>query len=452
MYGNLFKTSLAAILSLYLAIGVSAQDTTKAPAPPQPVQTLTIDEAVDLGMKHSSQIRISQAKMGATDQKYKQYLAQLAPNIAINSSVTHSSENLPFYQNFDFAGAFITFPATAYNYYLNALNISQVVFAGLRGWNTLAMSKEQIKAAQYDLAADKRTARNNIIIAYYNHYKLLESKRVVAENIEVQQLRLRDIQNLQTVGMALKNDVLKIQIAISNLQQSADEVQSAIDVSNYNLDVMTGLPENTKIQIVDAGLISTKGDFDINSGLANALRIRPEVKAADVRLDISHKALRIARGMYSPVISGGFNYYYNEPNQREFIGPVEFKYSWDIGVRLSWNITGLFTNQFQTNEAKINIQEAEAQHDQLSDNIKMEVNSNYADYKLALDKISLNQNNVDQATENRRMTKDQYDNGIKNVTDMLDADNLVTVSQINLLNARIDAEIAYAKLLKATGN
>ena len=82
----------------------------------------------------------------------------------------------------------------------------------------------------------------------------------------------------------------------------------------------------------------------------------------------------------------------------------------------------------------------------------MEVNSNYAAYKLALDKIDLNKESIEQARENQRLTKDQYSNGIKNITDMLNADNLVTVSEINMLNARIDAEIAYAKLLKATAN
>jgi outer membrane protein TolC len=376
----------------------------------------------------------------------------LAPAVSINSSITHNSENLPFYDNAPIFGTNITFPATAYNYYLNSLNISQVVFAGLRGWNTLAMTKEQTRAAQYDLAADKLTVKNNIIVAYYNHYKLIESKKVVDENIKVLQQRLKDAQNLQTVGMALKNDVLQVQLSISNLQQSAAEVQSGIDVSNYNLDVMLGLPDSIRIEIEESGLLTDKAEFDLGNGLKNALVRRPEVKAADMRLDISHKQLKIARGMYSPVISGAFNYVYNEPNQREFIGPVEFKYAWDIGVRLSWNVTGLFTNQFQTKEAKLNIQQAEAQHDQLTDNIKMEVNSNFAAYKLALDKIELNKESIAQAVENQRMSKDQYQNGIKNITDMLNADNLVIVSEINMLNARIDAEIAYAKLLKSTAN
>ena len=157
--------------------------------------------------------------------------------------------------------------------------------------------------------------------------------------------------------------------------------------------------------------------------------------------------------MYSPVISGGFNFYYNEPNQREFfVKDLHFKDSWDIGVKLSWNITGLVTTQFQTKEAKLNIQQAEAQHEQLNDNIRMEVNSNYSAYMLALDKIKLSTTSVEQALENQRMTKDQYANGVKNLTDMLNADNLAITTQINLVSAKIDAEIAYAKLTKSTGN
>ena len=444
MYAHLFKKTMTAVLLLILAIGAYAQQ----------VKMLTIEEAIDLGMNYNKQLKISQSKIAVSSTKVKQELGMLAPAITINASVTHNSENIPFITSLDFGGATfpVTVPATAYNYYLNNLSISQVVFAGLRGWNTLKNTQEQTKAAQYDLAADKLNTKNNIITAYYNHYKLMESKKVVDENIKVLEQRLKDVQNLQTTGMALKNDVLQVKLALSNLQQSAAEVQSGIDVSNYNLDIMLGLSDSTKIQIVEAGLLTDKAEFDINNGLKNALVRRPEVKAADTRLSITNRSLKIARGYYSPVISGGFNFYYNEPNQRVFFGDLVFQNSWDIGVRLSWNITNLFTTQFQTKEAKLNIQQAEAQHDQLTDNIKMEVNTNYAAYKLALDKIQLNKESIEQATENQRMTKDQYSNGIKNITDMLNADNQVTVSEINLLNAKIDAEIAYAKLLKSTAN
>lgn len=420
----------------------------------QQVRRLTLDEAVSLGMDYNKQLKISQARTDVSGTKYKQELASLAPAISINSSVTRNSPNIQEY-NIP-AGVFGPggiINATSHNYYLNSLNISQVVFAGLRGWHRLKIDKEQMRASALNLETDKKAVKNNIILAYYNHYKLLESKKVVDQNIQVLNQRLKDVQNMQTVGMALKNDVLQVQVNLSNLQSSAAEVQSAIDISNFNLAVMLGLPETTQIQIVEEGLTNSKPDFNLNTGLQDALKKRPEVKASDLRLDISHKALKVARGLYSPVISGGFNFYYNNPNQRVFIVPEhQFDQSWDLGVKLSWNITGLFTNQYQTKEAKLNIKQAEAQSEQLNDNIKMEVNSNYSAYMLALDKIRLDQTSVDQAGENQRMTKDQYSNGIKNITDMLNADNLAITTQINLVNAKIDAEIAYAKLMKATGN
>lgn len=443
MKGKAISTGIVLLLCLLTA-------TAEAKVP----KRLSIEQAIDLGLAYSKQLKINQAAINISATKYKQELGALAPVVAVNSSVTHNSENIPFISDFQLPGfppAIV--PATTYNYYLNRLNISEVVFAGLRGWRTLAMTKEQVRASQYDLAVQKLNTRNQIVTAYYNYYKLLESGKVVAENIKVMQQRLKDAQNQVAAGMALKNDVLKVDLSLANLKQNEAEILNAIEVSNFNLAIMLGLPDTTDIEIADEGLLSDKPEFDLMGNLQGALHRRPEIKAADTRLDISHKQLKVARGLYSPVISGVFNFYYDQPNQREFFeSNLMFNNSWDIGVRLSWNITNLFTTQFQTTEAKINIKQAEVMHDQLADNIKMEVNANYSAYKLAVDKILLNKQTVEQALENRRMTKDQYANGIKNITDMLDADNLVTVSQINLLNSRIDAEIAYANLMKSTAN
>lgn len=431
------KTGLLILLSL-LALSTQAQE----------LRRLTLEEAIDLGMKNSKALKMTQAKAVVADTKYKQQFSSSLPSISLTSQYQHLSTNV---QEYSFFGQ--TVGVTIHDQFLNTASISQVIFAGLRGWNTLKATKEQVQAAQYDLAADKATMRNNILTAYYNHYKLIESKKVVDENLKVVQQRLKDVQNLQNVGMALKNDVLKVQLSMANLQQTAADVQSAVDISNYNLDIMLGLPETTKIEIADAGLLSPKADFDINSGMQTALKKRPEIKAAAIRLDASQKLVKVTKGIYSPVLSAGFNYYYSKPNQRVFIeNQIRFHDTWDIGVRLSWNITNLFTTQFQTKEAKANMQQVQASQQMLNENIRMEVNANYSAYKLAVDKIALSEQSIAQAIENRKMTKDQYDNGIKNITDMLDADNLVTTSEINLLNAKIDAEIAYAKLLKSTAN
>ncbi len=439
------------LLLLALTVLTSAQA--------QQVRRLTLDEAVSLGMDYSKQLRISQAREVASKAKYQQQFASAAPSVALNSQYQHLSTNIAeikFPTSVDpVTGAphYSTIGVSIHDQFYNTLSISQVVFAGLRGFNLLKMSKDQWMATAFDVAADRATIKNNIIVSYYNHYKLLQSKKVVEENIKVTDQRLKDIQNLQSVGMALKNDVLQIDLNRSSLQQSLADVQSAIDVSNYNLGIMLGLPENTQIEIADASIFASKPEYNLSQGLQTAITGRNEIKAGNLRVDAAFRQLKYTRGMYSPILSAGFNYYYSKPNQRVFIeDQIRFHDSWDIGVKLSWNITNIFTANLYSKEAKANIKLAQASQELTADNIKMEVNSNYSAYRNALDKIRLSEKSVEQANENQRLTKDQYSNGVKNVTDMLNADNLAVTTQINLVNARIDAEIAYAKLMKATGN
>ena len=438
-----FKQILLSSLWFLVAMSSSAQLS----------QRITIQEAIDLGLKNSKALRITQAKSDVAKAKYQQQFATSIPAVSLTSQYQHLSTNVDEIKFQTGQNTFGIIGVSIHDQFLNTLGISQVIFAGMRGFNLLKASKDQMRATQYDVERDRADTKNAIITAYYNHYKLLESKKVVDENLNVAKRRLNDSKNLQAVGMALKNDVLKVELSISNLEQTATEVQSAIDVSNFNLVTMLGLPDGTHIDIADAGLFSAKSAFDTKSGFQNALNQRPELKAADMRIAASKKQLQVTKGIYSPVISAGFNYYYSKPNQRVFIeDQIRFHDTWDIGVRLSWNITNLFTTQFQTREAKANLMQSNTVKEQLEENIRMEVNANYAAYRLALDKIQLTEKTLDQAKENQSLTKNQYDNGVKNITDMLDADNLVTTTQINLLNNKIDAEIAYTKLLKAIGN
>ncbi|MFN8308586.1 MAG: TolC family protein [Chitinophagales bacterium] len=422
----------------------------------QQVQRLTLQQAVELGMKNSKQLQLSAARADYSRTKYDQQLYATIPNLSIISGYTYNSPNIDE-SKFAFPGGSPQLVAlTLHNQQSNRVSLSQVIFAGLRGWNIIASTKYQMQAAQLDAQKDQSDVKNNITTSFYNHYKLLESKKVVDKNIMVLEQRKKDMQNMEQVGMALKNDVLKVDIALLNLKQSAAEVQSAIDISNYNLAVALGLPEGSQIECVESGLFQAKTNAQLGAWVQNSIQNRTDLKALSLRYEASKKLLKASKGAYFPTINGSFNFYYSNPNQRVFmIAESErnkYFYSWDIGVNLNWNLTNLFTTTFQSREARANMRQAEAINGALSDGIKMEVNANYQAYKLALDKIDIAQRTVDQSTEDQRITKNQYDNGVRNITDMLDSDNALTRSQINLVNAKIDAEIAYSKLLKSSGN
>ena len=123
MYVQVFKKTLAAALLILLTTGMNAQQ----------VKRLTIDDAVDLGMRYNKQLKISKTKIGVSDLKYKEELGMLAPAVSLNSSITHNSTNIPVIgipAGFFGPQAGII-GATLHDYYLNSLNISPVSYTHL---------------------------------------------------------------------------------------------------------------------------------------------------------------------------------------------------------------------------------------------------------------------------------------------------------------------------------
>ena len=417
----------------------------------QEVKKVTLQEAIEMGLAESKQLKISAAKKEAIHARVEQYSFTAIPALTVATSYSRLSENIdPFTITIPGVGPKVLNPVIP-NQVTNRATLSQTIFAGLRGLYLLQSTEYLENAAKYDYEKDRVEIKNNIINSYYALFKSIQTKNLIDENLKVLENRLYDTKNFESVGLALKNDVLKVDLNISSIQQAKAEIESAIEIMNYNLNIMLGLPESTILQLDSSNIFTTKQNASQVDFLAQAITNRNDLKSSFMRAKSSLKMVNIARGGYLPIVNAGFNYYYNNPNQRVFPQEAKFKNTWDVGVSLNWNLTTLFTNRFQVNEAKANLKQTDAANDMLTDAVKMDVNASYSQYMLALQKIDLTKKAVLQATENQRVLKDQFDNNIKVLTDLLDADLLLLQAKLNEANAKIDAETAWYKLVKSTG-
>jgi outer membrane protein len=91
------------------------------------------------------------------------------------------------------------------------------------------------------------------------------------------------------------------------------------------------------------------------------------------------------------------------------------------------------------------------QKDILSDQLKTEINRNYQDYQLAVNKIKILETSIAQATENDNLLASKYKNNVASAIDRIDAETLLYQAKINLELAKADAGLAYYTLLKSTG-
>lgn len=414
----------------------------------QVVKKLSLQEAFDLALQNSKQIQADDLKKQSIDIKKQQTRNALLPQVGVNAAYTRVSTNIKIIQ---FPGSDFVIDPNIPNQYANRFYVQQPIFSGLKNWNALKALDLQKTAADFDTQKDKEDTKWNVVETYYNLYKLQQTNNLLDSNIAQTQARVNDVTRFKNAGLALNNEVMRVELQKTNLLVNKADVESAINITNYNLCVLLGLDTKTTIEVNNPSIV-TDAKYSIASLVSSSYLDRAELKAQDYRTKAADYMIKASKSAYMPTVSLVGNGYVNNPNQRVFPPEARFKSTWDVGVSLNWNLMQLYTARAVVSEASNERAQIKKVTEQMKDGIQMEVNSSYETLKVTLLKIDLAQQAIDQAKENKRILDNRFGAQVALLTDVLDADQFLLQAQTNLLNAKADAAIANYKLQKSLGN
>lgn len=410
-------------------------------------KTLTLDEAIQLGLENSKQLKLSQSRVDKAISQYNQVKDNSLPTASTSFAYNHSEILNDQFQIGD-AKPF-DLPART-DAYIGTASVKQLIFQG----NILKFAKESTnlltQVARLDIDKDKQAIIYNIVNAYYNLYKVLQSEKVIEQNLQVIDRQIKQSERFFEQGIVTKNDVLRFQLEKSNIQLTGLDLENNRKVVNYNLDILLGLPESTVLKINEIA-DNQSATMGLPSYIDNALSNRQELKQINLQTQVADYNIKSIKTELLPTFGVGATMYYINPSGK-FIPPVnQFLAPVSIAATLSWNLGSLWTNKNKVAEARIQKEETQINEGILQDQIKTEVNKDYQNYLKSVERIKILQTSITQAKENDKILESKYENTIASVTDRIDANNQLFQSQINLELAKADAMLAYYTLLKSTG-
>lgn len=414
----------------------------------QSSKELNINQAIELGIANSKNLKLSQNKI---DQAVAQ-LEVVKDNVlpSANASFIYNHAEIPTTTfTLPGGGSSLQLPKRA-DAFVGTAAIQELVYGG----GKLKYAKESTKlladVARLDADKSKEEITYVVINTYYSLYKVAQSKKVVDQNLESIAAQIKQAQRFFEQGIVTKNDVLRFQLQQANITLSQMDIESNRKIINYNLDILLGLPEDTELKITDPTL-SLKSVGSLNDYISQAMTNRQELKQLDVRNKVADYNIKTVRANTLPTVAVGANLYYINPSGN-FIPPVnQYLMPVTVGATVSWNIASLWTNKNKVSEAKIEQNEITLQKDVLTDQVKTDINKNFQTYQVAVNKIQVLETSIAQATENDKLLASKYKNNVASVTDRIDAETLLYQAKINLEIAKADAGIAYYTLLKSTG-
>lgn len=433
---------IGAGLWLLLLSGVTAQPT---PA------VMPLDKAIQTALQNNKGIKLADTRTQAAEARAQEAKDRSLPQA--NASLAYSRYSLtgPFAIKGSDGNALFGIPAGAFNATIGGVTVSKEVFGGFAERSAEKSAELLAKASHLDAQQNRSELVYTVTDAYYNIVKLIKSTRVIEQNIRQFDEREREARNLEKEGIVTANEVLKIQLQKNNLQLSQLQVDKARQTALYNFNLLIGLPTDQAVA-VDTTLTNPNTTLEsLNSFLGRAVQTRPEVQANSLRLQAAGEQLRNVKSTMYPHLGVSAGYNYINPTTRLIPESQSFLSAWNVGAAITYNIGSLYNMKGRLNTARKSIDQTTLQSQQLNDQIQSEVVTAYNNYQLALEQQNVIRTAVDQAKENYRLTESRFRNGLVGSTDLLEADSFLLQAQLNVINATVDAQLAYQRLLKATG-
>lgn len=331
------------------------------------------------------------------------------------------------------------------------INISQPLYTGGAITEGIKLAEMKSTAARYATELQRDNIRFRIAGLYLDLYKYSNLRTVVEQNIAQARQILAEMNARYEQGTALRNDITRYELLVSNLELQLIKVNNMLDILNHNLTVTAGLPEST-IVTPDSTILARALPLEGEQWWQNeASENAPSLKLARQGLEISRKAEALVKSERLPKVAIQAGWTIDGPILVE-VPPINRNLSyWYVGVGVSYNISSLFKTNKSLAKSRVATQRASEELAASAENVSLGIRSDYIRYLEAYEELKTQEKSVELAERNYQTTSTRYSAEMALITDMLDAANSKLDAQQRLVNARIDIIYYYYKLLFTSG-
>jgi len=434
------KLKILLIICTFFSLQMNAQEK----------KTLSLNEAIDLGLQNSKQLKINKAKIEEATAAAKEATERRLPDAkasasylrlnAVNAELKTKNNN-----NGGGSGTPVEQPKISQALY-GLVNVSLPIYTGGKIRYGIESSKFLEKAAMLDAESDKEEVIQNTIEAFANLFKAKTAVRLVQENLNEAQQRTKELIGMEKNGLLARNDLLKAQLRESNMEFNLSDAENSWQLANVNMNLMLGLPTTMELILDTTGLGKKDDNRILDDYLNAALSNRKDIAAIDLRKKAAESGVKSAKGDLYPslALTGG----YIGLDIPDFLSVPA---AMNIGVGVSYNIGSLWKNKSKVQQAEARVKQITFTEAMMDDNIRLEVNRSYLSLMTNRKKIEVSAKAVEQAEENYRIVKNKFDNSLATTTDVLDADIAQLQARLSYTLSRADAFVAYHKLLQTAG-
>ncbi len=408
---------------------------------------LTLDQAIDLGIKQNLSRKISELELEKKQAKINELYGNLMPSLKGSGSYNRNVERPVIFMPSGppFFGAVLKMGFE--NSFTGALTAGLPIF-NMAIYESIALakrdkelSKEKLREAEIELAT-------NIKKTYFNLLLLNESYKVMNQSYLHALENVKNIEIMSKLGMVSEYDYIRAKVQVDNLRPNVLQMKKNYQNIMGLFKVLLDIGDSIEVQIDTTLIVEDKMIVDFQINLAN----NSTLKQLELQRQLLKTQLNLTRSALFPNLAAFGNYQYQAQADNFNFDEYKWVKTVIIGLQLNVPIFSGLTVRRQMQQVKISGKQLELQEEFLQKNLNTQAQTALANMQVASEKLQWATQNIELAKKGYEIAKTRYNTGQSTFIELNDADNALMQAELNLIQAKFEYLNAKFDLDKLMGN
>lgn len=410
---------VAALLAI-VADGVSGAD-----AVAMPDAAPTLEQCFRLALQRSDVIAGQVERIGQAEARIRQARAPFRPNLSVGAvRLRQEAPSSPFGQEL-FPADQTTVSATA----------TQNILKGFR--DLAALRQRELEHGAAELAREQAKVQlfRDTAQAFYNVLTYEDELLNYRREIEANEGRRRELQQLRRLARARTTEIAAIDAALANLHAAAANTRGLLDAARETLSFLTGLPAD--VALADSESYPTQLS-ELDPWL-RGIDQKPNVRQLRREMEAAREGVAAAKAGRGPSVDVSANYYAERPG-------INADVDWDVQLSVKQPLYTGGLVQAQIGEAAAQRNAKALELEQARKEAERDIRSLHKTLQANLEQIDRLAAATDLTQRNYQLLLKDHRGGLATNLDVLQALANVYQTQRALGRARYAAKYNYAAL------
>ena len=328
-----------------------------------------------------------------------------------------------------------------------SIGTSVPLFTGFQIPNQIKLNQLNLEAATQDLEKAKNDIRMQVAQAYVQILYNMEIADVACRQLAIDSAQVKRLEAFVENGKASQAQLSQQQATLAQAQLTATQADNNLQLSVLALTQLLELPspegfsivrpDNTSLLVLHSSLPSPDAVYQ------EALTIKPEIRAEQLRLSAADKSISIAKAALYPKLyfNAGLqtNYYKTNGMQAEsFASQMKNNFAQYLGVSLNVPIFNRFATRNNVRSARIDRENRQLQFDLVRKTLYKDIQQVYYNAVAAGSKYESSQQAQQSSQDAFKLTQAKYENGKASITEFNEAKNNYLKTESDLVQARYE--------------